>query len=67
MLKQDLALEKNALQAYRDAHAVTDDDAPIRFMLEEQIMLEQDDVWEIEKFLSAHKIKVGKKGVERAS
>ncbi len=62
MLKQDLQTEQEALQAYRDAHAATGDTDPIRFMLEEQIILEQDDVWEIEKFLSMHAVKLAKGG-----
>ncbi len=60
MLKQDLQTEQEALQAYRDAHAATGDTDPIRFMLEEQIILEQDDVWKIEKFLSMHAVKLAK-------
>ncbi len=67
MLKQDLETEQEALQAYRDAHAAAPDDAPIRFMLEEQIILEQDDVWEIEKFLHQHKIKVATKKIDLAA
>lgn len=60
MLTQNLETEKEALQAYRDAHASVDGDQPIKFMLEEQIMLEQEDVWEIEKFLGMMTLKVKK-------
>ena len=67
MLKQDLKTELEALQAYRDAHAAVKGDAPIKFMLEDQIMLEQADVWEIEKFLAMHKIKVKTKTIDLAA
>ena len=58
MLQQDLETERAALQAYRDAHAATGDADPIRFMLEEQIILEQEDVWEIEKFLNENRVRL---------
>lgn len=67
MLKQDLETEGEALQAYRDAHAATPDDHPLRFMLEEQIILEQDDVWELEKYLKKHKLQVAKKRIDLAA
>jgi bacterioferritin len=61
MLQQNLETEKEALQAYRDAHACVEGDEPIKFMLEDQIMTEQNDVWEIQKFLSIMNLKVEKK------
>lgn len=64
MLNQDLSTEREALQAYRDAHASTGDTDPIRFMLEEQIILEQEDVWEIEKYLNMLKVKVTQKKID---
>jgi|SRR5690606_9346057 len=67
MLRQDLETEKEALAAYQAAHAATPDDHPIRFMLEDQIMTEQEDVWEIEKFLSLHKIQVKTKNIDLAA
>ena len=67
MLKQNLKTEKEALKAYRDAHAAVGGDEPIKFMLEEQIILEQDDVWEIEKFLRMHELKVKSKTIDLAA
>ena len=67
MLAQNLSTEKDALQAYRDAHAAVDGEHPIKYMLEEQIILEQDDVWEIEKFQRQHKISVKKKTIDLAA
>lgn len=58
MLEVDLATEKEALAAYRAAHAAAEDASPIQFMIEEQIMAEQEDVWEIEKFLSQRSIEI---------
>jgi len=67
MLRQDLKTEQDALQAYRDAHAAVKGELPIKYMLEEQIMLEQEDVWEIEKYLAMHKIKVKTKSIDLAA
>ena len=67
MLRQDLKTEQEALQAYRDAHAAVKGEAPIKYLLEEQIMLEQTDVWEIEKYLAMHKIKVKSKTIDLAA
>ena len=61
MLRQNLETENEALQAYRDALASVEGDEPIKFMIEDQIMTEQQDVWEIEKFLSMLDLKVEKK------
>ncbi len=51
MLNQDLELERAALQAYMDAHALTDDNLPLRIMLENQIEAEQEDIEELEMYL----------------
>ena len=67
MLKQDLETELEALDTYRSAHAAVEGDEPIKFMLEEQIMQEQKDVWEIEKFLEMHKIEVKSKNINLAA
>lgn len=64
MLKQDLETERQAVAAYREAHAAVEGEEPIKFMLEEQIMIEQDDVWEIEKFLRLQGVKVSKKSID---
>ena len=66
MLKQNLKTEQEALQAYKDAHAAVQGESPIKYLLEEQIMLEQQDVWEIEKFLAMHKLKVKTKTINLA-
>lgn len=67
MLRQDLKTESEALQAYRDAHAAVKGEMPIKYLLEEQIMQEQQDVWEIEKYLAMHKIKVKTKSIDLAA
>jgi bacterioferritin (cytochrome b1) len=67
MLNQALKTEREALQAYRDAHAAVKGETPIKYLLEEQIMLEQNDVWEIEKYLAMHKIKVKTKSIDLAA
>lgn len=67
MLKQDLETENEALAAYKAAHAETPEDHPLRYMLEEQIIAEQGDVWEIEKYLSMHKIQVKTKNIDLAA
>ena len=51
MLRQDLELEKAALQAYIDAHTIAEDNLPLSLMLENQIEAEQQDVEEIERYL----------------
>ena len=51
MLNQDLELERAALQAYMDAHALADDNLPLRVMLENQIEAEQEDIEELEMYL----------------
>ncbi len=67
MLKQDLETELEALDTYRSAHAAIEGDEPIKFMLEEQIIQEQKDVWEIEKFLSMREIEVKSKNINLAA
>ena len=53
MLKQDLAMEREALAAYMDAWAACgDQDHGTRFMLEERIAKEQLHVEELEKLTS---------------
>jgi bacterioferritin (cytochrome b1) len=51
MLQQDLALERQALQAYGAAHALAQDDVALRTMLETHIESEQRDVEELEIYL----------------
>jgi bacterioferritin len=67
MLKQNLTTEREALDAYRAAHAAVEGEHPIKYMLEEQIILEQDDVWELEKLLEMHKVKVKSKTIDLAA
>jgi len=61
MLGQDLALEKETMQAYLNAHALTEGDIALRTMLEGQIESEQRDIEELELYLGMVKTK----GVER--
>jgi len=51
MLRQDLTLEKTTLQAYLDAHALTEGDIALRTMLESHIESEQRDIEELEIYL----------------
>lgn len=67
MLAQNLKTEQEALKAYQDAHAAVSGEHAIKYLLEEQIMLEQQDVWEIEKILALHKIKVKSKSIDLAA
>jgi bacterioferritin len=51
MLQQDLALERDALQAYLDAIDAAADHVPLRQMLEHMADEEQRSVWHLEKIL----------------
>jgi bacterioferritin len=51
MLRQDLALEREAMQAYLEAHRLAEDDVALRTMLEDQIETEQRDIEELELYL----------------
>jgi bacterioferritin (cytochrome b1) len=51
MLRQDLDLERQAMQAYLEAHKVAEDDVALRNMLEDQIDQEQRDIEELELYL----------------
>lgn len=60
MLKQDLALEREALAVYMEAWSSCDDsDLPQKFWLEEQISDEQMHVEELEKLTSERQAKAG--------
>ena len=61
MLKQDLALEKEAMQAYLEAHALAEGNVALRSMLENHIEGEQNDIEELEMYLGM----VETKNVER--
>ena len=52
MLTQNLALEKETMQAYLDAHALTEGDIALRTMLESQIESEQRDIEELAMYLA---------------
>jgi bacterioferritin len=59
MLKQDLALEREAMTAYMKAwESCGDEDRPTRFMLEERIHKEQQNIDELEKLTSERKASV---------
>ena len=51
MLQQDLALEKEALQAYLEVHALAEDSVALRSLLENHIEGEQEDIEELEMYL----------------
>lgn len=51
MLGQDLALEREGMQAYQEAWKLADDDIALRTMLEEHIESEQRDIEELEMYL----------------
>lgn len=64
MLKQDLALEREALSAYLTAwESCKDEDRPTRFQLEERIYQEQLHVDELEKLTSERKANVTKEKI----
>lgn len=52
MLRQDLALEQEAMQAYLAAHALTEGDVALRAMLETHIDDEQRQIEELELYLN---------------
>ena len=52
MLQQDLELERAALDAYHVALDLAQEHVALRNYLEDQIMTEQDDVWNLEKILA---------------
>ena len=59
MLRQDLALEREAMEAYMAAwESCKDSDRPTRFLLEERISQEQIHIEELEKLTSERKANV---------
>lgn len=52
MLRQDLELEREAMQAYLAAHTLAADDVALRTMLESHIDSEQRDIEELELYLN---------------
>jgi len=59
MLRQDLALEREAMEAYMAAwESCKDTERPTRFMLEERIASEQIHIEELEKLTSERKANV---------
>lgn len=52
MLQQDLALEREAMQAYTEAHGLAEGDVALRSQLENHIESEQGDIEELEMYLS---------------
>jgi bacterioferritin len=64
MLKQDLALEREAMEAYMAAwESCKESDRPTRFMLEERIAQEQIHIEELEKLTSERKANVIKEKI----
>jgi bacterioferritin len=52
MLSNSLEVERRAVQVYTEALALCEDTPAYRNLIEEQIMMEQEDVEEIEKYLN---------------
>jgi bacterioferritin len=64
MLKQDLELEREAMDVYKAAWASCgDEDMPTKFMLEEQIASEQNHIEELEKLTSERQSKIGQERI----
>jgi bacterioferritin len=64
MLRQDLALEREAMEAYMAAwESCKDKDRPTRFQLEERIYQEQLHIEELEKLTSERKANVTKEKI----
>ena len=64
MLRQDLEMEREALQAYMDAwNACGDDELPTRFLLESRITDEQQHVEELEKLTSERRASITKEKI----
>lgn len=61
MLEQDLTLERQLRDAYIALIPVAeaDGDVPLKFLLEKQAYAEQEDVEELEKYLSMRRVAVG--------
>ena len=64
MLRQDLALEREAMEAYMAAwESCKDSERPTRFLLEERISQEQIHIEELEKLTSERKANVTKEKI----
>jgi bacterioferritin len=64
MLRQDLALEREAMEAYMAAwNSCKESELPTRFMLEERISQEQIHIEELEKLTSERKANVTKEKI----
>jgi bacterioferritin len=64
MLRQNLALEREAMEAYMAAwESCKEDNRPTRFMLEERIAQEQIHIEELEKLTSERKANVTKEKI----
>jgi bacterioferritin len=64
MLQFALATEKEAMDTYQKAHDALEGESGLKYMLEERVIAEQEDVWELEKLLSLHALKVSKKEIK---
>src|SRR5438093_13344469 len=58
MLQHALATENEALDTYQKAHDALEGESGLKYMLEERVIAEQEDVWEVEKLLKLHAVKV---------
>ena len=64
MLQFALSTEKEAMDTYQKAHDALEGEGGLKYMLEERVIAEQEDVWEFEKLLSLHALKVAKKEIK---
>lgn len=62
MLTYDLELERMQVKLYHEALKLVEDNAPLRVLLENIILEEQEDVDELEKILSQKDLAIGTKG-----
>jgi bacterioferritin len=67
MLRLDLELEQAALDAYHVALDLAQDHVALRNYLEDQIMTEQDDVWNLEKILNQAQSSAASRDQRRSS
>lgn len=62
MLRYDLELERMQVKLYDEALKMVEDNAPLRVLLEDIILEEQEGVEEIEKILNQKDLAIGAKG-----
>ena len=66
MLRFSIATEKEVMGVYQSAHDLVVEECALKYMLEERVMAEQEDVWQFEKLLKLHAVKVARKEINLA-